>query len=77
MNDRDRPQGPGQGPLDQPHRDAGDPIGDTALPGDITLPPTGELYADPSTAGVQHGTDEEAGQLNREEDLGPEHRPGG
>jgi hypothetical protein len=77
MTDRDRPQGPGQGPHDQPHRDAGDPIGNTAYVGDTTLPPTGDLDAEPSTAGLQHDVDEAAEQLHREEDLGPEHRHGG
>ncbi len=42
MIDRDDPQGPGQGPLDRPDRDAGDPIGDDAYPGGGTMtPPTG------------------------------------
>jgi hypothetical protein len=77
MIDRDRPQGPGQGPLDQPDRDAVDPIGDTAYMGDATLPPTGDMDAAPSTSGIQHGADEEAEQLNREEDLGSDQRHGG
>ncbi len=44
MINRDDPQGPGQGPLDRPERDAGDPIGDDAYPGGGTLtPPTGDM----------------------------------
>jgi hypothetical protein len=44
MIDRDRPQGPGQGPLDQSPRDAGDPIGDDAYPGGSgMLPPTADM----------------------------------
>lgn len=42
--DRENPQGAGQGPLDRPERDAGDPIGDSAYPGGGgVLPPTGDL----------------------------------
>lgn len=44
MTDRGNPQGPGSGPLDQPERDAGDPIGNDAYPGGGGLtPPTGDM----------------------------------
>lgn len=44
MTDHDHPQGPGQGPLDRPVRDGGDPIGDDAYPGGSgMLPPTADM----------------------------------
>ena len=44
MSNRDDPQGPGQGPLDRPEHEAGDPIGDDAYPGGGTMtPPTGDM----------------------------------
>ena len=44
MMDHDNPQGPGQGPLDKPGRDADDPIGDNAYPGGSGLmPPTADM----------------------------------
>jgi hypothetical protein len=44
MIDRDNPQGPGQGPLDEPARDASDPIGDDAYPGGGgMMPPTADM----------------------------------
>jgi hypothetical protein len=43
MTHHDDPQRPGQGPLDRPERDAGDPIGGDAYPGGGTIPPTGDM----------------------------------
>ncbi len=44
MTHREEPQAPGQGPLDRPEREPGDPIGDDAYPGGGTLtPPTGDM----------------------------------
>ncbi len=44
--DREHPQAPGSGPLDEPERDAGDPIGDDAYPGGGGMtPPTGDMDA--------------------------------
>jgi hypothetical protein len=43
MIDRDNPQGPGDGPLDRPEREGGDPIGDNAYPGAGLMPPTGDM----------------------------------
>ena len=47
MTDHDHPQGPGQGPLDRPIRDGGDPIGDDAYPGGSGMPPPTADMDDP------------------------------
>lgn len=76
MIDRDHPQGPGQGPLDQPARDAGDPIGDDAYPGGSgMLPPTADMDDPIPEAGMPGEPKAEPDQLEREEDLGPEDEP--
>lgn len=76
MINRDNPQGPGQGPLDQPGRDAGDPIGDDAYPGGAGLqPPTGDMDDPVPETGMPGGPDLEPDQLEREEELGPEDEP--
>ena len=43
MMDRTNPEAPGGGPLDEPFRDAGDPIGDDAYPGGQLMPPTADM----------------------------------
>jgi len=74
MINRDDPQGPGQGPLDRPERDAGDPIGDDAYPGGGTLtPPTGDMDDPIPETGMPGEPELEtgSGQLDREEEVGP------
>lgn len=70
MIDRDKPQGPGQGPLDRPVRDAGDPIGDDAYPGGSgMLPPTADMDAPiPETGlpGEPDAFDEEVGPVQKQ-----------
>lgn len=76
MINRDEPQGPGTGPLDQPERDAGDPIGDDAYPGGSgMLPPTGDMDDPPPTTGTPAGAAAGEDQLADEEELGPEDQP--
>jgi hypothetical protein len=75
MIDRDGPQGPGQGPLDDPHRDAGDPIGDDAYPGGQMLPPTADLDDPVPESGMPGEPELNPDQLEREEELGPEDEP--
>ncbi|MDQ2689841.1 MAG: hypothetical protein M3Y29_06170 [Chloroflexota bacterium] len=75
MIDRDDPQGPGQGPLDDPHRDAGDPIGDDAYPGGQMLPPTADLDDPVPETGMPGEPELNPDQLEREEELGPEDEP--
>ena len=76
MIDRDNPQGPGQGPLDQPARDAGDPIGGDAYPGGSGLqPPTADMDDPIPQTGMPGEPPAEPDQLEREEDLGPEDEP--
>jgi hypothetical protein len=76
MRDRDDPQGPGQGPLDRPARDAGDPIGGDAYPGGSGMqPPTGDMDDPVPETGMPGEPELEPGQLEREEDLGPEDTP--
>lgn len=77
MINRDAPQGPGQGPLDKPHRDAIDPIGDDAYPGGSgMMPPTADMDDPVPTTGMPGVPRAEPDQLEREEDLGPEDEPG-
>jgi hypothetical protein len=73
MINRDDPQGPGQGPLDEPDRDPGDPIGDNAYPGGGTMtPPTGDMD-DPIPETGMHGEPElDAEQPRRDEGVGPD-----
>ena len=76
MTNRDDPQGPGQGPLDEPPRDAGDPIGDDAYPGGLGgLPPTADMDDPVPETGMPGGPEREPDQLDREEEYGPEDRP--
>jgi hypothetical protein len=76
MIDRDRPQGPGQGPLDQPTRDAEDPIGDDAYPGGSgILPPTADMDDPIPETGMPGEPSAEPDPLKREEGLGPEDEP--
>lgn len=50
---------PGEGPLDKPDRDLGDPIGDDAYGGGSgLLPPTGDMDDPPPSTGVP-GTPED------------------
>ena len=72
MIDRDDPQGPGQGPLDRPGRDAGDPIGDDAYPGGGMQPPTADMDDPIPESGMPGEAPSEPDQLDREEELGPE-----
>ena len=76
MTDREMPQGPGQGPLDRPERDAGDPIGDDAYPGGQMMPSTADMDDPIPETGMPGEPELEPDQLEREEDLGPEHEPG-
>lgn len=75
MINRDDPQWPGQGPLDDPGRDAGDPIGDDAYPGGSgMLPPTGDMDDPiPETGMPGEPTLEE--QLEDEEERDSGQRP--
>jgi hypothetical protein len=76
MIDRDNPQGPGQGPLDGPARDAGDPIGDDAYPGGGgMMPPTADMD-DPIPETVLRGAPyAPRDQLEEEEELDPADEP--
>ena len=69
MIDRDNPQGPGQGPLDQPGRDAGDPIGDDAYPGGQMMPPTADQDDPIPEAGMPGEPEAGPSQLDEEEEL--------
>jgi len=71
MINRDNPQGPGQGPLDRPDRDAGDPIGDDAYPGGQMMPPTADMDDPIPETGMPGEPELESGQLDREEELDP------
>jgi len=75
MIDHDNPQGPGQGPLDQPEREGGDPIGDDAYPGGQLQPPTADVDDPIPQTGMPGEPRAEPDQLEREEDLGPEDEP--
>jgi hypothetical protein len=73
MMDHDKPQGPGEGSLDRPERDAGDPIGDNAYPGGSTMtPPTGDMDDPIPETGMPGEPELPPDQLVRDEDLGPE-----
>ena len=76
MVHRDNPQGPGQGPLDRPERDAGDPIGDDAYPGGQLMPPTADMDDPIPETGMPGEPELDEDQLGREEELGPEDEPG-
>ena len=76
MVHRDTPQGPGQGPLDRPERDAGDPIGDDAYPGGQLMPPTADMDDPIPETGMPGEPELDEDQLGREEELGPEDEPG-
>ncbi len=69
MIDRDNTQGPGQGPLDKPARDAADPIGDDAYPGAGMQPPTADMDDPIPEAGMPGMPEPEPSQLDREEEL--------
>ena len=76
MMDRDNPQGPGQGPLDDPARDAGDPIGDDAYPGGGgMMPPTADMDAPSPVPGRPGAPDARRDQLEEEEGLDPADEP--
>jgi hypothetical protein len=76
MINRDNPQGPGQGPLDRPSRDAGDPIGDNAYPGGSgMLPPTADMDDPIPETGMPGEPRAEPDQLEEEEERGPEDEP--
>ena len=75
MIDRDKPQGPGQGPLDRPAREATDPIGSDAYPGDQLMPPTGDMDDPIPETGLPGEPETDDEQLGREEELGPEDEP--
>lgn len=76
MINRDNPQGPGQGPLDRPAREAGDPIGDDAYPGGSgMLPPTADMDDPIPETGMPGEPRAEPDQLEQEEELGPEDEP--
>ena len=73
MINRDAERGPGQGPLDEPEREAGDPIGDTAYPGGSGMtPPTGDLDDPIPETGMPGEPELEPGQFERQEGIGPE-----
>lgn len=74
MIDRDNPQGPGEGPLDQPGRHAADPIGDDAYPGDQLMPPTADMDDPIPETGMPGEPEGSGGQLEREEQLGDDAR---
>lgn len=76
MIDRDNPQGPGQGPLDRPGREAPDPIGDNAYPGGSgLLPPTADMDDPIPETGMPGEPTAGPDQLEDEEELGPEDEP--
>ena len=71
MINRDEPRGPGQGPLDQPERDASDPIGDDAYPGGQMMPPTADMDDPIPETGMPGEPELESGELDRAEELDP------
>jgi hypothetical protein len=75
MIDRDHPQGPHEGPLDDPDRQVRDPIGETAYPGGQLQPPTADMVDPVPESGMPGEPPAEPDQLEREEDLGPEDEP--
>lgn len=76
MIDRDNPQGPGQGPLDQPARQPRDPIGDDAYPGGQLQPPTADMDDPVPESGMPGEPGAEPGQLEREEAVPAEGEQG-
>jgi hypothetical protein len=62
-------EAPGEGPLDRPERDAGDPIGDDAYPGGQLMPPTADMDDPIPETGMPGEPELESGQLDREEEL--------
>ena len=73
MNGRENSEAPRQGPLDQPERDAGDPIGGNAYPGGSGMtPPTGDMDDPIPETGMPGEPEQEPDQLVREEGIGPE-----
>ena len=76
MIDRDNPQGPGQGPIDEPVRDAGDPIGDDAYPGGSgMMPPTADMDDPIPETGMPGEPEASRDQLEEEEELDPADEP--
>ncbi len=71
MINRDNLQGPGQGPLDRPERDAADPIGDDAYPGGQMMPPTADMDDPIPETGLPGEPELESDQLDREEEVDP------
>ena len=73
MINRDNPQGPGQGPLDRPNRDAGDPIGDDAYPGGQMMPPTADMDDPIPETGMpgEPELDPGSGHSDRDDELEP------
>jgi hypothetical protein len=64
-------EGPGEGPLDRPERDAGAPIGDNAYPGGSGLtPPTGDMDDPIPETGMPGEPELEPDQYGREEGIG-------
>jgi hypothetical protein len=73
MINRDAQRGPGQGPLDEPERGPGDPIGDNAYPGGSGMtPPTGDMDDPIPETGMPGEPEAEPGQYERQEGIGPE-----
>ncbi len=73
MINRDEPRGPGQGPLDRPERDAGDPIGDDAYPGGSGMtPPTGDMDDPIPETGMPGEPKLDPKQYEREEGVDPD-----
>ena len=75
MMDRDNPQGPGQGPLDSPKRQPGDPIGDDAYPGGQLQPPTADMDDPIPETGMPGEPEASRDQLEEEEELDPADEP--
>ena len=68
MINPDRPQGPGDGPLDAPEQASADPIGDDTYPGGGGMnPPTGDMD-DPIP---ETGMPGEPAEVGPEEDQRP------
>ena len=73
MTQRETNEQPGQGPLDRPERDSGDPIGDDAYPGGGTMtPPTGDMDDPIPETGMPGEPELDEEQPRRDEGVGPE-----
>jgi hypothetical protein len=73
MINRDQQRGPGDGPLDRPERDAGDPIGADAYPGGSGMtPPTADMDDPIPETGMPGEPELSPGQYERQEGVGPE-----